>query len=98
MAQIEIRNRAVHDPVTDIPIVDAYMLWALLAAEEVVGKQGLNVLLRQIGLARVIDNFPPASTSATGQTRHRATGTDVRAGGPGGRQDDADLDAGAHGS
>ena len=66
MAQLEIRNRAVHDTVCDIPIVDAYMNWALQAAAEVVGKQGLNILLRQIGLGRLIDNFPPPVLTATG--------------------------------
>ena len=66
MATLEVRNRAVHDPVADIPIVDAYMLWALMAAEEVVGKQGLGVLLRQGGLARLVDNYPPNTLTASG--------------------------------
>jgi predicted hydrocarbon binding protein len=56
---MEIKNKPEHDPVADIHMVDAYMRWALLAAEEVVGKQGLAIVLRQAGLERLIDNYPP---------------------------------------
>ncbi len=47
-------------------VVDAYMRWALEAAEEVVGKDGLAVVLRQSGLERFIDNYPPDKLEATG--------------------------------
>jgi predicted hydrocarbon binding protein len=40
-------------------MVDAYMTWALKAAEEVIGKQGLGIILRENGLDRFIDNYPP---------------------------------------
>ena len=66
MAVLEIRPRSVHDPVSDLPIVDAYMRWALLAAEEVVGKQGMSAILRQIDLARLIDNYPLETLQASG--------------------------------
>lgn len=66
MAMLEIHNRAVHDPVADLPIVDAYMRWALLAAEDVVGKQGMSAILRQIELARLIDNYPPDVLKVSG--------------------------------
>ena len=56
---MEIKDKAPSDPVASLYLVDAYMRWALLAAEEVVGKQGLTVLLRERGLARFIDNYPP---------------------------------------
>lgn len=56
---MEIRDRADHDTATDILLVDAYMRWALLAAEEVVGKNGLAVVLRQAGLEQFIGNYPP---------------------------------------
>lgn len=56
---MEIKDRPEHDPVADLHLVDAYMRWALLAAEEVVGKNGLNVILRQAGLERLINNYPP---------------------------------------
>ncbi len=70
MAVLEIRNRSVHDPVGDLPIVDAYMRWALLAAEEVVGKQGMSAILRQIDLARLIDNYPPEVLQASGNFKY----------------------------
>ncbi len=56
---MQIKDAPEHDPVADLHLVDAYMRWALLASEEVVGKNGLSVLLRQAGLERLIDNYPP---------------------------------------
>jgi predicted hydrocarbon binding protein len=56
---MEIRDKAEHDPVTDIYNTDAYMRWALMAAEEVIGEKGLAVVLRDAGLERFIDNYPP---------------------------------------
>ena len=56
---MEIKDKVPSDPVAGLYLVDAYMRWALLAAEEVVGKQGLTVLLRERGLGRFIDNYPP---------------------------------------
>ena len=55
---MEIKDKP-NDPNASLYLVDAYMRWALLAAEEVVGKQGLHVLLRERGLERFIDNYPP---------------------------------------
>lgn len=62
---MEIRDRTDHDPATEILLVDAYMRWALLAAEEVVGKNGLAVVLRQAGLEQLIGNYPPEQLKAT---------------------------------
>jgi bacteriochlorophyll 4-vinyl reductase len=56
---MEIKDKTPSDPVASLYLVDAYMRWALLAAEEVVGKQGLTILLRERGLGRFIDNYPP---------------------------------------
>jgi len=56
---MEIRNKVQYDPVADLPMVEAYMTWALKAAEEVVGKQGLTIILRENGLERFIDHPPP---------------------------------------
>lgn len=56
---MEIKEKVPNDPVANLYLVDAYMRWALLAAEEVVGKQGLTVLLRERGLQRFIDSYPP---------------------------------------
>lgn len=64
---MQIQNKSTHDPVTDHMMPDAYMRWALLAAEEVVGKQGLAVVLRQAGLARLVDNYPPNELTRTMQ-------------------------------
>jgi predicted hydrocarbon binding protein len=58
---MEIKNKVQHDPVIDLPIVEAYMTWALQAAEEVIGKQGLAIILRENGLERFIDHYPSTS-------------------------------------
>jgi len=63
---MKITNKVEHDPTADLYTVDAYMRWALLAAEEVMGKNGLNVLLRDCGLAELVDNYPPNELKATG--------------------------------
>lgn len=56
---MDIANKAEHDPVADLSIADAYMCWALLAAEEAVNKQGLDNVLKQVGLERFIGHYPP---------------------------------------
>jgi len=63
---VDIKNKPEHDPVTDLPLVDAYLLWALQAAEEVAGKQGLSVVLRQAGLERLIDHYPANDLNISG--------------------------------
>lgn len=63
---MEIRNKAEHDPVADLYIVDAYMRWALQASEEVVGAKGMHIVLRKAGLEHLIDNYPPNETRASG--------------------------------
>ena len=63
---MEIKDKTPNDPIASLYLVDAYMRWALLAAEEVVGKQGLYVLLRERGLARFIDNYPPELLKISG--------------------------------
>jgi bacteriochlorophyll 4-vinyl reductase len=62
---MEIKDKT-NDPIASLYLVDAYMRWALLAAEEVVGKQGLTILLRQHGLERFIDNYPPELLKISG--------------------------------
>ena len=61
-----IKNKTEHDPVVDLYMVDAYMRWALLAAEEVVGQKGLSIVLREAGLERLIDNYPPNELKLSG--------------------------------
>lgn len=63
---MNIQNKPEKDPVASLYLVDAYMRWALLAAEEVLGKQGLTVLLRKGGLERFIDNYPPEVMKISG--------------------------------
>jgi len=63
---MEIKDRTPNDPVASLHLVDAYMRWALLAAEEVVGKKGLHILLRERGLERFIDNYPPELLKISG--------------------------------
>lgn len=63
----QITNKPEPDPVADLRTVDAYMRWALEAAEEVVGKDGLAVVLRQAGLERFIDNYPPDLLQVSGK-------------------------------
>lgn len=68
---VQISEKTTHDPVADLLNVDAYMRWALEAAEEVVGKDGLAVVLRQAGLERLIDNYPPDTLETSGKVSYR---------------------------
>lgn len=43
----------------DAPFINALMHQALQAVEEVMGTQGLNVVLREAGLERYVDHKPP---------------------------------------
>jgi bacteriochlorophyll 4-vinyl reductase len=43
----------------DLVIVNALMRQALTAVEEVIGKNGLNTVLRMSGLGQYVDNLPP---------------------------------------
>ncbi|MEK7439931.1 MAG: 4-vinyl reductase [Chloroflexota bacterium] len=55
---MEIKPKSQPDAVADLKIVDAYMRWALLAAEEVVGAKGMGVVLRDAKLERFVGNYP----------------------------------------
>lgn len=63
---MQITKKTDYDPVADLYMVDAYMRWALLAAEEVVGHQGLSVVLREAGLPQLINNYPPNELKLSG--------------------------------
>ena len=67
MDRVEIHPKAVHDSIADLPLVDAYLLWALQAAEQVIGAQGLTTILRRSGLEKLINHFPPESPVPSGQ-------------------------------
>lgn len=43
----------------DLVIANALMRQALVAVEEVMGRNGLNTVLRSAGLAQYVDNLPP---------------------------------------
>ena len=57
--KLEIRDKTEHDPAVDLYVPDAWIRWALLAAEETIGKLGLRVVLRQAGLEHLVGNYPP---------------------------------------
>jgi predicted hydrocarbon binding protein len=44
-------------------IVNALVRQALVSAQEVMGENGLNVVLRSVGLGRFVGNFPPNDTN-----------------------------------
>lgn len=61
-----ITNKQESDPVAAMHITDAYMRWALMAAEEVAGKNGLGIVLRGAGLAHLIDHYPEEKLAVSG--------------------------------
>ncbi len=63
--KVDIQDRP-DDPVAKMHVLDAYMRWALMAVEEVVGKQGLNLVLRDSHLERFIDNYPAEILTISG--------------------------------
>jgi predicted hydrocarbon binding protein len=63
---MNITNKPVHDPASDLKMPDAHFRSALLAAEEVAGKQGMAVVLRNAGLEQLIDHYPPESNKISG--------------------------------
>ncbi|MBZ0278625.1 MAG: 4-vinyl reductase [Anaerolineae bacterium] len=63
---MQITDKTEHDPVADMLLVDAYMRWAMEAAKEVVGDQGMNVVLREAGLERFIGNYPGGELVVSG--------------------------------
>ena len=52
----------------DAVIVNALVRQALIAAQEVMGENGLNTVLRTSGLERYIDHFPPDNLEPAIQT------------------------------
>ncbi|MFZ6026811.1 MAG: hypothetical protein ACOYYS_03765 [Chloroflexota bacterium] len=64
---MNITRKGTPDPATAIKNHDGGMLWALKAAEEVAGKPGLAVVLKQAGLEHIIDNYPEDPNQVTGK-------------------------------
>ena len=50
-------------PAEEAVIVNALVRQALVSAQEVMGENGLNAVLRNVGLERFIGNFPPNDTN-----------------------------------
>lgn len=57
--ELTITDRSDYDRLLDLYILDAYMRWALLAVEAVVGPEQMPAILRHAGLERLIGNYPP---------------------------------------
>jgi predicted hydrocarbon binding protein len=55
---VHITDKSESDPVAAMGLVDAYMRWAMEAVKHVIGDAGLEYVLRQAGLERLIDNPP----------------------------------------
>ena len=47
---MNIQPKPTHDPVSDLKLPDAILRWALLSAEEVAGKAGMAVVMREAGI------------------------------------------------
>lgn len=56
---MQIKLKSQVDPCAGLHLPDAYMRWALLAAEEVVGAAGMKAVLREAGLERFLEGYPP---------------------------------------
>ena len=63
---MHVTNKTEHDPVCDLDFPNAYMRWAIMAVEEIAGKHGTVVILREAGLERLADNLPPANMEFEG--------------------------------
>jgi predicted hydrocarbon binding protein len=63
---MNIYTSAVHHPVCDIQLSDIQMRWALLAVEEVAGRQGAEIVLRQAGLEKLIGHYPNGQVEFSG--------------------------------
>ncbi len=66
-----LTDRAEPDRALDLYLLDAYMRWALLAVEAIVGAEQMPAILRHAGLERLIDNYPPDHLEISGQYTFR---------------------------
>ncbi len=64
---MNITRKTTPDPIAAIKNHDGGMLWALQAAEEVAGKAGLAVVLKQAGLESLIDHYPEDLNQISGK-------------------------------
>ena len=68
---MNITNKLDLDPVTEVPQIEAYMRYALIAAEEMVGKQALEIILHENELDRFIGNYPPEQIRLSPDFTHK---------------------------
>ena len=61
----------------DSTIINSLVRQALVSAQEVMGDNGLNTVLRTCGLERFIDNFPPNNLEPAIQTSQYARFNDA---------------------
>lgn len=47
----------MNDPIAEFKLVDAYFRWALLALVEVMGEQGLDLILKAVGMEHFIQRY-----------------------------------------
>lgn len=62
---VMITDKPEHDPVMDMPLVDAYMRWAMESVKKVIGENGLNLILKEAGLERFVDSPPSGEMIVT---------------------------------
>ena len=60
---MNITDKPAADKHARAPIPNSGLRWALQAAEEVTGKQGMAIVLRQAGLEVLIDHYPPEDST-----------------------------------
>jgi predicted hydrocarbon binding protein len=68
---MKITTKLDRDPVTEVPQIEAYMRYALIAAEEMVGRQALEMMLQQNGMERFVDNYPPEKIRLSPDFTHK---------------------------
>ena len=56
---MKITNKLHPDAVTALPMIEAYMRYALVEAESALGKQALETILSENDLTQFIDRYPP---------------------------------------
>lgn len=66
---MKIQNKL--DPVTEVPQIEAYMRYALIAAEEMIGKPALDKILHENGMEQFIDNYPPEKIRLSPNFTHK---------------------------
>lgn len=56
---MQVRDKGGDEQLLDYALANGYMRWALQAVEEVAGKHGLGIILRDAGLERLLEKHPP---------------------------------------